>query len=102
MDVIFTVSYNIRVSTYEFLWKNYVYIWRHFFENLLILDKNGNIQKLELVKNKQLDVNLKSGMSTIGTAYKYVIEELTFSLKNYKKETNSSEITGEPKTLIKK
>ena len=41
-------------------------------------------------------------MSIIGTAYKYVIEELATSLENYKKEVNFKEITGEPKTLIKK
>ncbi len=101
-DDILTVSYKYRVSLYKDLWKNYVYIWRHFFENLLILNKNGNIQKIKLVKNKQLDVNFKSGMSIIGTAYKYVIEELATSLENYKKEVNFKEITGEPKTLIKK
>ena len=101
-DDILTVSYKYRVSLYKDLWKNYVYIWRHFFENLLILNKNGNIQKINLVKNKQLDVNFKSGMSIIGTAYKYVIEELATSLENYKKEFNSKEITGESKTLIKK
>ena len=101
-DAILTVSNKYRVSLYKDLWKNYVYIWRHFFENLLILNKNGNIQKIKLVKNKQLDVNFKSGMSIIGTAYKYVIEELATSLENYKKEVNFKEITGEPKTLIKK
>ena len=101
-DDILTVSYKYRVSLYKDLWKNYVYIWRHFFENLLILNKNGNIQKIKLVKNNQLDVNFKSGMSIIGTAYKYVIEELATSLENYKKEVNSKEITGESKTLIKK
>lgn len=101
-DTFLTVSYKYRVSLYKDLWKNYVYIWRHFFENLLILNKNGNIQKIKLVKNKQLDVNFKSGMSIIGTAYKYVIEELATSLENYKKEVNFKEITGEPKTLIKK
>lgn len=73
-----------------------------FFWKFIKLNKNGNIQKIKLVKNKQLDVNFKSGMSIIGTAYKYVIEELATSLENYKKEVNFKEITGEPKTLIKK
>ena len=71
-------------------------VWYNFFENLSIMDEEGNIKKIKLtdisyILDDQCD-----------TSYPYLIEKLASSIESLKNEINFNEKSEEPKTLIKK
>ena len=71
-------------------------VWYNFFENLSIMDEEGNIKKIKLtdisyILDDQCD-----------TSYPYLIEKLASSIESLKNEINFNEKAEEPKTLIKK